>query len=110
MSNSKPTVSRKAIFTLAWELKKAGLFTTLSDALKCAWSQAKETAMEVIEFYSKKAQGFTKRIVTKDWSKFYTPKGTGRPKPAKLTLFADLLKVCKGIANPVISCYSYTTL
>jgi len=93
--------------TLAHQIKP--LFATFSEALKEAWKQAKADVIELIEF-TKKSGETTKRIVSRNWTKYQAPTGTGRSKPSKLNIFADLVKVAKGAKSCIISCYHYTTL
>lgn len=99
--------NRKAIMTLAHFIKPA--FSTFSEALKTAWSIAKEEALEVIQFQKKSGEQ-TKRVVSRNWSNYQASKGTGRRKPIGLTLFADMAKVAKGIRNCIISAYEYMVL
>ena len=93
---------RKSILTLAHLLVKGGVFSNLSDALKEAWKQARNEAIQTLEFVKKSGER-TKRVVTNLSRLSYT--GTGRKKPAGLMLFIDMVKVVSGKSNCIISTY-----
>lgn len=107
MSNKKST-SRKAVFFLANQLKKNGVFASLSTALRVAWKFAKREGLQLIQFTKKNGE-VTKRVVTANWSAYNTSKGSRR-KPEGLNIFVDFVKIMTGAKSNTISCYSYQTL
>lgn len=98
--------SRSVILSLAHQLIKNGTAKNFSDAQKIAWQRSKSEQLSVITF-TKKDGTQTKRVVTRNISKYYTLKGTGKAKPDGLTLFVDYAKVCKGEQFVIISTYDY---
>lgn len=101
---------KKAVFTLAWQIKN--LFNlSFSDALSWAWHLCKETAATVVMIF-KKDGTTSKRVVSREWTKYSEPKG-GAPLKEGLNIFADLAKVAgqyiKGTFNlsPIISTYKF---
>lgn len=92
--------------TLAASLRKNDNTLSLSAAMKQAWEMVNHTDETFFLLtFVKVDQTVCKRIVSKDWSKYNEPKGTGRPVKDGLCLFADMGKVLTGRSNSVISAY-----
>jgi len=91
---------RKKVFILANALyKKSEGIITKSDCFKAAWKTIRTEETTLIEFFKESAGEIVKRIVNLNYKEFYTPKGTGRPKPEHLLLYADYSKVLLGEPN-----------
>lgn len=91
--------------TLAAQIRKSDPTVTLSDAMKTAWSMVKTHCTEVkILVFVKTSGTECRRVVSEQWSNYYTPKGTGRQTSPGLRLFADMAKVATN-QNPIISAY-----
>ena len=113
---SNITKIRRAVFTLANDLKKS-LGMNLSDSLAWAWFTVKENLEDCILIqFIKKSGEKTKRIVTRNIEKFYSFKDdTKRTAKKGLNKFIDLGKVAKNLITGsktalFCSCYEFETL
>lgn len=81
------------VCTLAAQLRKNKPSYTRTDAMVRAWIIVKQEFENLALLTFEKNNG-TKctRVVSPNWSKYHTPTGTGKPKPAGLELFADMGK------------------
>lgn len=73
-----------------------------SDAFRLAWQWCKSEPAEILT-WTKVSGEKCRRVVSRNWQDFYTPKGTGRS-TAPRQLFADAAKVIVA-KNPIISVY-----
>lgn len=94
---------KSKVCILAAQIKKAQNIS-LSQAMSTAWKMVKTfTDLEVVTF--KTVSGIiSRRVVSRNWSKYQPPTGTGRPVKEGLVLVADMGKVAAGI-NCIISMY-----
>ena len=94
---------KSKVCILAAQIKKVQN-VTLSQAMSTAWKMVKTfTDLEVVTF--KKVSGeVCRRVVSRNWSKYQPPTGTGRPVKEGLVLVADMGKVAAGM-NCIISMY-----
>lgn len=80
-----------------------------SEALIEAWDfiPTSESTLVRFEKVDRKTGQRTEvsRVVSQDWTKYYTVKGTGRPLKEGQILFADLARVSAGASNVIISTY-----
>jgi hypothetical protein len=79
-------MNKSELFRQAWQMKKAGTYTTFSEALKAAWKRWKLTnrlKSGVVSFSFTKEDGSLRiALGTLESGRFeYTPKGNGERKP-----------------------------
>ena len=99
--------------TLAHQMKKHDNDLVWADAVKDAWSFIKDEneLIELISFFKvdrktgDKKESVNRVIFRKHWSKFYTPKGTGRPLKKGQVLMVDVARWATKSKNFLISTY-----
>ena len=93
----KNSISKSSLFKLAWNLFKAEIFTSFSDALRCAWLQSKNVANlrsgEGSFVFRKVTGGERVAVGTLSGSLInYEQKGTNKPAPINIQRYYDLEK------------------
>lgn len=101
------TLNEKAL-TLAARIKRLKPSLTKSEAFKEAWRTVKANVAHILRF-RKKDGTEEKRVVSKRWTDFKTPTGTGHKLAPGLEIFADLAKWLAG-ENPVITTYQVISI
>jgi len=97
---------RSKAFTLANQLTKLNPDLTRSDAFRFAWHVAKNNKDLSLLVATTKGGKLISRVVFANWAGYNTPKGTGRPTPAHLSLFVDAAKHYSLAKNSTISVYT----
>ena len=99
------------VCTLAAQIRKSADYpVSLSLAMSMAWKLLKENANNYKMLVFIRVDGTEcRRVVSENWSAFYTPKGTGKPVNEGRRLFADLGKFVAG-KNCIISTYEKNIL
>lgn len=101
MQTLKTSIQSKA-FTLAHQIKSN--FATWKEAIQTAWNMVRENKVEVIEFVKVSTKKVTKRVITRNLKKYWTPKG-GQNNAPQCVKVIDLAKVIKGSYTSMISFY-----
>lgn len=88
----KNSIIRSKALILGNQLVKHNPNLSRSAAMRFAWNVARNNPdLTLVHAYAKSGK-LTKRVCFVDWSSYNTPKGTGRPTPAHLSLFVDAAK------------------
>lgn len=82
--------------TLQAQYRQATPGITRSQAMKTAWAAVKENPTVEVVTFTKKDNTKTTRVVTRNWTKFQEPKGSGRSAKEGQIIAADLVKYLTG--------------
>ena len=108
MQKSNLTTLRRKVLVLAHQLRRHQNLT-FGEAQKMAWAKLKAEGGVLIVFnkVNRKTgkETLAKRIISRNWLNFYTPKGTGRPLKAGQILMVDLARVWTDCQYFLISTY-----